>query len=445
MVSNAQPVEVAGTLPEDYLPQLKDLIDTAWKQSPTMMLQNINLAVADAGRIRGEVAFWPSLSGSASYASNSARVDSGTSSTSTSSGAYYGINLSQQIFAWGANKATADVAKLQEQIIKRQWVDAFRTLAGSLRSQYLALINQKIALRNSIFQLQLVKADLATQEEMLKDGTISAGAINGARLSVQEQSLWVDKATQSFAHARRMFAHLAGLEDLTEESIPSEIPHPDPSLDKAERLLNTFIHGGIENTLQGQVYAMELKQTDLNYWITRTDLYPKFSFGAGYSLSNSQSAGNGTVSQSAVVSYSYGINGSWTIFNGFSTRANKIGILATKRSQERQFKSYIDDTTETVIDNQKQLGFAAQAMDIAEQHLALAKDGYNRANTELQEGTVAKVAVDSIRGGFYATEYAASAARADYLSRWADFVSLVGADPILNKVPAAYLNSHHGH
>ncbi len=440
----AQPAEVAGTLPEDYLPQLKEIIETALKQSPTMMLQNINLAVADSGRIRGEVAFWPTLSGSASYSSYSARVNSGTSSTSTSSGAYYGINVGEQIFAWGANKATSDVAKLQEQITKRQWADAFRTLAGSLRSQYLALINQKIALRNAVFQLQLVKADLATQEEMLKDGSISAGVVNGARLSVEEQNLWVDKSTQSFVHARRMFAHTAGLEDLSEDAIPAEIPHPDLSLDKSERLLNAFIHGGVENTLQGQVYAMELKQTDLNYWIARTDLYPKFSFGAGYSLSNSQAASSGTVSQSAIVTYSYGVNGNWTIFNGFATRANKLGILATKRSQERQFKSYVDDTTETVIDNQKQLGFAAQAMDIAEQHLALAKDGYNRAVTELNEGTAAKVAVDGARGGFFASEYAANAARADYLGRWADFVSLVGADPVLNKVPAAYLNSHHG-
>jgi outer membrane protein TolC len=332
------------------------------------------------------------------------------------------------------------------QITKRQWADAFRTLAASLRSQYMVLIYQKMALRNARFTLQISETDLATQEELLKDGTISAGAINPVRLNVQQQRLAVDQAEQNFAHSRRLFAHTAGFDDLAEDSVPAEIPQldPGPAVAKSDGLLKAFINGGAEETLTGQVYVMQIKQADMNYWIQRTRLYPKFSLSASYSVSNSQVAVGNTVSQSAYDSYSYGISGSWNIFDGFATRAAKISALASKHTTERQFKDYTESTTETAIDDQKQIGFAARSLDIAEQNLGLARDGYNRAVAELKEGTAAKVAVDAVQVGFYATEYAANVARANYLRAWSDFVSLVGADPVLNKVPGSYVNPRHG-
>ena len=65
--------------------------------------------------------------------------------------------------------------------------------------------------------------------------------------------------------------------------------------------------------------------------IQRTRIYPKFSATAGYNVSNSVTVGS-TVTQSLYKSYSYGISGNWTIFDGFSTRAGKLSALATKRS-----------------------------------------------------------------------------------------------------------------
>ncbi len=431
-------------MPEDYLPGLKGILETALKQSPQMLTQNISLAQAEAGRISGESILWPSLSGSASYAFNGAKINSGGSSTSTSSGGFYGINVGQPIYQWGAYKAQADSAKLAEQVAKHQYAEAYRTLAGTLRSQYLGLIVQKISVRNARYQLELAENDLAIQEENFKAGTVSAADMNQPRIGLQEMRLSVDRTTENFAHARHAYARMAGLDDLTEESIPLEIPHPADSSGKSKDLLGAFVHEGPENSLQGQIWDLYLKQGDLSYKIARTQLYPKFSFGASYGLSYSQSAFAGTVSQSAVVSYSYGVSANWTLFNGFASRAAKLSALATKRSYERQRKTYLDDTSANAQDLQTQVGFAARALELAEQHQALADDLIKRATAELGEGTIAPATVKAYRSNAYAVDYATSSARAEFLNRWSELVSLVGADPILNALPVSYLNLSHG-
>jgi hypothetical protein len=52
--------------------------------------------------------------------------------------------------------------------------------------------------------------------------------------------------------------------------------------------------------------------------------------------------------------------------------------------------------------------------------------------------------VDGVQALFYGSEYNANVARANFLKAWSDFVSLVGADPVLGKIPTGYVKSNHG-
>lgn len=430
--------DVAGTLPEDYLPGLKAILETARQQSPTMQLQNISLAQAAAALIQADSILWPNAGASFSYAWGGARTDTGVASTS--SGGYYGFSVSQPIFQWGAYLAQANISKLSQQVAQHQFADAFRGLANALRSQYMGLVTAKIALRNTRYQFQLLEAGLAIQEEMLKEGSISEGDINAPRLAVREQRLTLQRAELDYDHAKNLFRRLAGLDDLADELIPGDLARPAYTESKADALVNSFTQaGGAENTLQGQMYRLNLKQQDLYYKIAKTGLYyPKFSFSGGYGLSLD------TISQSAVTSYSYGINANLPLFNGFSTRGGKLAALAGKRSVERQFKSHVDETVESVQNMRKRLNLAVEGMDIAETYRALAQDGLKRATEELKEGTVSKTNVETATTAFNVADYGAITSRVAYLNLWSEFVSLVGADPTLHALPASYLNLNHG-
>jgi outer membrane protein TolC len=445
---SAQPNGVAGTLPEDYVPGLKPILAGALKQSPAMLLQNIALAQAEAGRYLSDSILWPSMAGSAGYSKGGSRsASTGTDSTFTSqSGGNYNVGFNQALFQWGANKARADIGRLAEQVTQRQYADAYRGLVGSLRTQYLGLISKKIMLRNSRYLLKLQEESLAAQEDQLKNGVLSEGDIISPRLSFQEATLNFERQVQDFDYTKRLFLRTAGLEQLADDSIPEDLNRPIYSSAVAQSLLDTFLRGGVRDTLQGQIYVLTLKQNELNYKIAKVGLlFPKFSFGANYGQQTTfVPQANGSVVTSTQISYSLGLSGYVPIFDGFATRGAKRSALATKRSTEQQLSSYIDATADTAQNMRRQLDFLARALDLAESRRALAQDQVRKMTQQVEEGSISKSALETVTGAFNYADLVAIGARTDYLNRWSDYVLLIDADPICNQLPVRYLTLSHG-
>ena len=446
---NAQPspspTGVAGTLPEDYYPALKDIIESALKQSPTMLGQNVALAQSLAGRYFSSAALWPSLSASGSYGFSAGETTSEPRSSSRGAGLGYGIGLSQALYQWGANKAQSDIGKLTQQITQRQFAEAFHGLANTLRSQYLSLILKKVGLQNSRYQLQLLEATLADGEEQLKEGTLAEGDLIVSRLTTQDARLALDRMEQDYAAAKRVFQRLAGLTaDLDDASIPTELAHPVYSASTAAVLLSGFLGGGVEETPQAQTYALTLKQNDLTLKIVKTNLYyPKFSFGANYSLATNTTFNPDPVTSSGI-SYGFSVSASVPLFNGFAQKGSKISAYAIKRNTELMRRNYLDSTGDTAQNLRSQLDLSARALELAEVRRALAEDAVKRITEQFNEGSVAKIVLNGTIGNLNTANMYAFQARADYLNRWTDFVSLVGVDPILHELPAGYLTLPHG-
>jgi len=440
----AQPV-VAGTLPEDYAPGLKEILEVALKQSPQMLLKNLDLAQAEVNRYFSDAPLLPNVSGSAGYGLSGSRTVSNPPSTSSSTGLTYGVGFGQSLYQWGALKAQSDIGKLAQQTSERQYAESYRNLALMLRAQYLNLILKKIGLRVSRFQLKLQETSLAALEEQLKDGNISEGEIINPRLGFQEATLNLDRAGQDYEYALRVFQRLAGLDQLKDENIPGDIAHPAYAADSADSLLASFLQGGIEHTLQAQTYELGIRQNELSYKIARTgQYYPKFSFSANYALSNSSQVIGNVSTSSAGISYGYGINASVPIFNGFTTHAQKVSALNTKRSTQQQLRNYLDSTADGAQNLRKQLGFLARGVELAETRRALQEDAVRKVTEQLSEGTAAQSVVDATKIQFYAADFGAINARVEFLNRWSEFVSLVGNDPILSSLPARYLQPSHG-
>ena len=76
----------------------------------------------------------------------------------------YNASVTQPIFQWGAYKNQAAMGDLGEKIAERQFAEAYRMLAVSIREQYMALIGKKIALRNAQFALKLSQESLEVQQ-----------------------------------------------------------------------------------------------------------------------------------------------------------------------------------------------------------------------------------------------------------------------------------------
>jgi len=434
------PSMAVSGMPEDLLPELKAILQRALERSPDQIRRGIEIEQAEARTYFSRGAMLPNVGGLVRYSANSAATASGSSSaTSTSSGFFGYMDLNQPVYQWGALKAQTDIDRISVKIAGREYADAARLLATAVRAKYLELIAKKAALRSAQYQLDLAARGLAREEERLKAGALTQGEMINLRMSFEEARLGLDRLTAEFGFLKRMLLRLAGLDELPDEAIPLEIPRPATPADQGDRLLQTFAQGGAAETYRAQIFALNIKQSDLNYSIQKTRLYPKFSLNAGRSLMNSTQADFNQVRQEAIVQNYYGIVANWTIFDGLATRGAKLEALARKRVFERQLKMYVDSSNDLAQNLRQQVGFSARALEFVETRLVWAKTGLAGANENLVRKVASQDDVDRATGSLRAAEAAAMAARADYLNRWTEFVSHVGADPAMNNLPPRYV------
>jgi outer membrane protein TolC len=167
-------------------------------------------------------------------------------------------------------------------------------------------------------------------------------------------------------------------------------------------------------------------------------LLPRFAISANVAKYNSQTVTATTITQQAAVSTSASIGGSWTIFDGFATRAAKRGVLAGKRLIEQQQKNLaaqIADQLETLV---QFIDFAAQTLEMTETIRVSYVVNVDRVRDEFKRGSVTEDAVTTSLMQLYTQDAAVVSARMELMNRWCELVSLVGVDPVLNQLPARY-------
>jgi outer membrane protein TolC len=435
---DAQP-SVVGTLPEDLLPGLRPILQSAMAQSPQMLQQGIAIAQADANELTALSVRWPSLSAFGSYGGSEASVDSaGGTSTSSSSGAYYSLSSGIRIFEFGAINAGINIARIGTQIAEQQHDEAYRTLLLTLRAQYLDLIVRKTGVRNARFVVEQRRADLEDTERRIATNELSPGAINEPQVQLLEAEVAVEQTQYYLDTARRVFMRLAGISSLPDAAIPDTVPVP-PAPSSSDALYSSFVGGGIEQTPQARQLESIIRRSELELFIANRRLLPKFSIGAGTGISNNTSVGvdtggNARVSQAEVTSSNISISGSWSIFDGFATRAAKEQARVAIESGQLQLQNYIDNTTDRVTDLRAQMRIARINLEITERRLGLV-----RSQLQLYLDAVPAtpaMTVAGARANVNNAETIALSARGAYLNLWSEFVSLVGADPAMDSIPS---------
>jgi len=426
-------------LPEDLLPELRPYLVSALTEAPQMVLSNINLATAEATRVQYNAGLFPSLGGSGSYSASKATVASSTSVSSTASGVYYSLGVSQALFQWGAVKNRAASGRVGVQLAGYQFADAYRALVMSLRVQYLALVQKKIALRNAEFSLKQAEDGLALAETQLKSGRISPEAMMEPRLGVDAARVARDQAAEDLEHSRRVFLLTVGRDDLNVDAIAPEIPRPGYDPELVNRLMQTFEHTGVNETLSALTYRDYIRLADIDYRITKTNLLPKFSFGAGVSQSNNTNASENSVSQVGVFSSYWNVTASWSIFDGFATRGAKLSTLLRKRSYERTLQNLSAQAILDARDLQKQLDFSWRNAAIGQVRYDVSVATVKRLEEQMKIGKASQAGVNAALLNSYGLDLYLASLRSTYLNNWSQFVSTLGVDPMVSMVPTSYL------
>lgn len=434
-----QPAQSLPSLPEDLLPALRPILVSALTQSPQMISRNIDIAKAEGDRIQNTAGLLPSMGSSVQYGSNATSAAGGFAASSAL-GLQYSVSANQAIYHWGALKARADYGKIGVKIAERQYADAYRQLVINLRRDFLELTAKKIALRNIEFALKQAEEAVTLAEEKLKTKSISPGVLSSAQWTRDSTRLDRDKATEVLENSRRLFLLSSGQTDLGAEFIPDEVPRPSYSPELVARLLQEFSRSGGEGVYSILNLRDSIKQAELDYQIARVQLRPQLGFRAWINQSTQTQIDGNTLNRYVTRSSNYDLVADWSIFDGFSTRGAKLSALSRKRSLERSLHTSLDQIMVQVVDQEKQLGFSWRGLEFAQQSRDGAEASIKILTEDIRLGRLSSAELGPARQALLQSEFNLAVARGDFLNRWSEFVSILGADPMLAVVPQHYLD-----
>lgn len=437
----AQPVDVSGTLPEHYFPELAPILREALEKSPRVLEREIEIEEQEARVIGANAARLPRLGGDLSYAYNRTAVSGQSGTQYRDDGLFYRLELSQSLFHWGALRNETERARMAAAIAEKNYAEAYRLLAVALRSAYVELVAAKLNVRQQRQRQRLREAALATDREKLASGTISPGQVERQALAVREAALALGRAELHLTTLCRGFARLAGLEGFSEESIPDALPRPAHSAGLASAVVAPVLRENGRSAFEAQVHALNAREADLRLEIARVRLLPKFNATAGYYLENTTNATMLNVTQQGVERQGFAINAQWSIFDGLATRGARQEALAAKRLAERRLATAAGEAVERVQSLQRLLEIEAEAMELAEERRVIVAGELARTREEADRGNAPPSRVEQVAADLDQQEANAAMARASYLRVWSELVSLAGADPVLNNLPASHVRN----
>lgn len=436
--ARGQPAGVAGTLPEDYLPPLKAILENAWKQSPQTIEKALELAQREAQRDILNSERLPRLHGSANYALNETAPSGANGVRTTDTGFFYSLELTQSIFRWGELQNKSALGRLGVLMAEKRYAEAYRALAQALRESYMRLVAQKLGLQAARYQHQLRTEDFNRSRAEHERGALPDREFNARELAFAEQGLQLAVAEEEFAAARRGIARLAGTEEIEEESIPDAFPAPSYSPALAKGILADVLREGGQFSFDAEMNALQAQEADLNYRIARVRLLPKLEAAAISSVQNLATAGPNAITQTGVATQTLAVRLDWWIFDGLAARGEKRQALLNREMFERRTQQATERALEQVQQLERRLALDARMLEIAGIRLREAEEEAQRQRDELAAGRAAESAVASARLNLLHHQAHNANLRTSFLARWSEFVSLAGLDPAMNNLPARY-------
>lgn len=428
----AEPDDVTGTMPEDYLPGLKGVLTQAAKRSPDVIGREFERLAQEGRFIQARAAQLPSVGGGFNYGISETAEASSTDKKYRDSGFFYNFGLNQALFHWGALKNQTDAARINLLVADRSFTLAFRELSNVIRKAYLALIVEKARLQYVRGGVKLIVNEVAIAQARKDAGAISGAALATEQLRLRESELELARLETEFAANRARLARLAGLGELPEDAIPADIPRPAYAPPKAAAMAAAVLRDNAKSTLEYEIYDLRVREAVLQQKIQATRLLPKIGANAGYSLTNTTNVNGNIAEQRAVAQQTIGIGGSWNIFDGLATRGAKREALANRRALEHRKTVEIEQLLQNVQNLERSLRVDAEHLDIADVKHGNAIEGRRLAVQEVGFGKLPQLEIDRAQLNVAQAHARSLEARATFLGRWSDFVGLASADPVLN-------------
>jgi outer membrane protein TolC len=420
-------------MPEQVFPALDAVLKDALKQSPRMLLKQLDLTIAEGDLTQAKAGLYPSVGGFYQESKTKDKRQDRPGQLLNSTKTYYSLSLTQPIFHWGERKNNAKIGEIREKIAEKQYREGYRLLAQEIRDAYLSMIAAKCQLASARFSRTLADEALRLGEDRVNKKVIAEGEIFQTRVASEQAGLAVERLESGYAEAKHAYATLTGLPEPDDDQIPDTIPALEYNKDEIGRLLGGFLGQKEPVTPAIDILHQQIDVSDLSYKNSRKTLLPKLNLVAGISQ-DEQSYTLNPGDKYGVLSKYVGLQVTWTIFDGFASRGAIKSALARKRQAAQNYQIAVD-----ALQHNAQV--AARGIDLAYRQMALNDRlldnslqflKYRRDN--FKDGRASETDVNNAQAGYNSALVSANSARQDYLLRVSAFVSLIARDPAMQNL-----------
>jgi len=135
-----------------------------------------------------------------------------------------------------------------------------------------------------------------------------------------------------------------------------------------------------------------------------------------------------------IQSFYAGINVSWTIFDGFSTRGLRRASLLRTRQLEADREARMREVVERAKNQARQVDFAQRQSAVGESRLSQLDGLVKFQEEEVQRGNMSRRDAETVALSRDEMSIRTMIFRVEYLGRLAEFLSSVGRDPTLERI-----------
>lgn len=364
---------------------LSDCIEAALKNNTSIVSAQSYAKMAEAGLKSARSEFLPNIDYVAAWQRQSKdqyniRFDELVVSKESY---YYRIGLSQPIFTglrnfYNLKKNQADRDYYQNSLF---WTQQLVVLEVKLN--YYTVLKAIQLLRVAEETLKMSEGELNRIEAMEKAGMSSRAEVYQQKVRVGENQLAVIEARNGLSNARTQLNYVLGIDVTTPVELVPEPIDLDAEAPKLE--LDHAVEQSLQNRPDFKYFHNKLDKARANVKVQQSFYYPNLSFGASYSWWDVQLPER-KKDITEFDSYSYNLNLSFNIFNGFQTQASvssaKAEVIAAEADLEQAKRQITLDVKKALLELDK----ATEYISVTRENITSAEEDYRLASERFRIG-----------------------------------------------------------
>lgn len=428
---NPAVARLQAELPERKFQKFDGILRRALVYGPSVVMREWEAAAAVENTRGARAPMLPSLNASANAGATREQRSGDTSYDRSFTAVLYQVSFYQPVYHWGALGDNYKIGQLRQAVADRNTDEARRLLAIDIRRRYFDMILAANGVELARDRLDRLLSDRKNMEQLIADGALAPGEIDGANRAVDTARPELEQAKNQFDALRLSLAQIAGVPESEFDDLPGGIPKIGDISDALKALAD-----GVSAPPSAQLRDIDdsIGIEKLSLRIHKTRQLPKFGFAA----SVVQQPDNSNVSQkSLLTSWNASVSVNWNIFDGFASQAAKRTSLNQLRALETRRE--LSEKQESAGRRAEMAGLLVQWEQLrnAERDLDRARAGAEIAGQDFASGMASRRAVEDARDNHARTLQHIHAVRASFYTALAACLSNRGLDPVLREVAAA--------